>query len=223
MGVESSLTGRKGSAEDFFGIGDVFGDFFRLEEGGDHGDALGAVFDEGLEVFEFNAADAEGGEMDGLVDPLEVFDPDGDVVGFGGSGEDGAEADVIGAFGDGIEGLALGVGGFSYDDFGTENAACFADGHVFLAEVEAFGFDGLSDIEVVIDDEGDLGFPREGMDFLGEGDEVFGVLTLAAELEDIDAAVEQLLGDIESILGFDISEVENAVEFRPVELGENWV
>ncbi len=80
---------------------------------------------------------------------------DGGVIGFCACGEEGTEAEVIGAEGLAGDGLAGRVGGQAEEDGGAKEAAGFGDGEVVLAKVAPGGARGNDEVGVVVKDKGE--------------------------------------------------------------------
>lgn len=112
------------------------------------------------------------------------------VIGFGGGGEERAEADAVGSFCEGGVGLGETVGGFADEDAWACELAGGGDGEVVLADVGAFDAGGASGFRVVIDDEGDVGGFGERVEGAGGGDDIVWGPCFGAELNDVDTAGE---------------------------------
>src|SRR5205809_4247043 len=93
------------SAQCFFTSSRISGNVVRLQQAGNDDDAFGASGDYLREIFGFDPADAKNGNGNALVDFANLREADGRVIGFGRSGEDWAEADVICPFALGGDGL----------------------------------------------------------------------------------------------------------------------
>ena len=94
---------------------------------------------------------------------------DGGVIGFCACGEEGTEAEVIGAEGLAGDGLAGGVGGKAEEDGGAKEAAGFGDGEIVLAEVPTGGAGGNDEVGVIVKDEGEAELGEEGDESTGGG------------------------------------------------------
>lgn len=80
---------------------------------------------------------------------------DGGVIGFCACGEEGTEAEVIGAEGLAGDGLAGGVGGKAEENGGAKEATGFGDREVVLAKVATGGARGNDEVGVIVKDEGE--------------------------------------------------------------------
>lgn len=113
------------------------------------------------EVFGLNAADDDGGAGDLLGDVGGMGDADGGVgIDFALSGEEGADADVVGAGLVGLERLVEVVGGDADDP--AILLAGVLECEIVLTEVKPVGFYLLGEREVVVDDELGLGAECDG-------------------------------------------------------------
>ncbi len=147
---------------------------------------MGACGEDGGEGEEIDAADAEDGDRWVGVDGADVERADGMVIGFGGGGEERAEADAVGSFCEGGVGLGETVGGFADEDARACELAGFCDGEIVLADVGAFDAGGAGGFRVVIDDEGDAGGFGERVEGAGGGDDIVRGPAFGAELDDVD-------------------------------------
>ena len=86
------------SIEGVFHCSRITSDVSGLQETGDNHDALGPCFDQFRQIVQLDAADTENRNANGLVDPDDIIQADGRIVGLCRSRENWAEADVIGAF-----------------------------------------------------------------------------------------------------------------------------
>lgn len=187
----------------FAAIGDEVGG---LEEAGDDDDAARSGGEDGGEVFQLDAANAEDGSPSGFVDAADVVEADGGVIGLGRRGEERAEADVI-RLGGASEGLGDGVGGFPDDGAGSGKLAGLGDGEVVLADVCAGGAGAFDEFGVVVEDEGNTGGLEKWDEFHRDLRERLGGEFFSAELHDIDAASDHLPGELPGLGDFDVTQV----------------
>ena len=164
--------GNRGGFDEIEAEAGVGGWVWGGEDGADDDDAVSTGGEDGGEGEEVDAADAEDGDWGVGVDGADVEGADGEVVWFGGGGEERAEADAVCAFSEGGLGLGEAVGGFSDEDAWACELPGFGDGEVVLADVGAFDACGASGFRVVIDDEGDVGGFGERVEGAGGGDDI---------------------------------------------------
>lgn len=119
------------------------------------------------------------------------MEADGDVVGLGLGGENGARDEIaeeaIGE-GEGLASLFEGVGGEAENAVGAEGSAGFGDGGIVLADMEARTLNGEGEGEVVVDDEGNGKLLANGGDEAGETGAVGRGFFFCPDLEDARAA-----------------------------------
>ena len=86
------------------------GDVLRVEDGRDDTDAGRSGFEDGIEVFQGDAADGEPGNGHVGRGPADVVERDGGTPRFGARGKNGSDGDVVRSGGDGAYGLLGSVG-----------------------------------------------------------------------------------------------------------------
>ena len=202
----------------FYGAA-IFHDVGGLQDAGDDDHAAGAGLDDGGEIFELDAANAEDGNVDEFMHAADVVEADCRATRFGRRGKKRAEADVVGAFFLCSDRLGDAVGGFSDDGWrhlagkgATGAPAGIGDGAVILPNMRALGADGGDDLGEVVDDEWDAGF-------FGDGDECFSERldfvvgkVFSAELDDIDAALDHFGKGLRRGFAGDVAEIDDPVE-----------
>lgn len=166
-----------------------------------------------LQIFEFDSTDAEDRKVARIrVDGGKIVRADGCVVGFGGCGEDGAVADVVGAFGGGGTGLVGTVGGFADNGTGSGQFAGLADRDVILADMDAVGAGVPGESRVVVDNKWHGGVAAEPGEFTGKGQEAFGRMVFGPQLENPDASGNHEARGAHGVIPRDHAKVQDSVE-----------
>ena len=156
---DSSFLGKQ-----FFYVLHILHDIVGLEDAGYDYNAVRSGVNDPLDVFAFDAADAEDGKRDVFAHPADVVEADGDVIRLGWSGKQGAEPDVIGAFRGRADGLIPAVGRFTDEAAGRDAVSGRSHGEIVLSKVERLGADGGGDEGMIVDDERNPGRFAEGVE-----------------------------------------------------------
>ena len=144
---------------------------------------------------------------------------DGGVIGFCACGEEGTEAEIIGAEGLAGDGLAGGVGGEAEEDGGAKEAAGFGDWEVVLAEVATGGAGGNDEVGVVVKDEGQAELGEEGGESTGGGEDFVFRKIFGTKLEDGGATLGEFEGEVGPRGGRCVGGIEDSVEAGLLEGG----
>ena len=164
------------------------------QEVADHGQRIGAGGQNLESALARDASDGDQGASGGmglagqLGKPIQAYHGVG--VFLAGRGEDGAESQVVGRFGQRGGELRGVVSREAQRPPGSDEAASLRGGQVVLADVQARIEEG-GDVGAVVDDEQRAGLAAEGGQALGAGEQAAREMPFVAELQQAGAAFEQ--------------------------------
>lgn len=203
-----------------------FGHVRCIKNGGNNANPARPGSDDFVEILQIDSADGEPRDFYIGRRPADVIE--GDRLGrrLGWRRENRANGDVSRFSSDGAPGLSRRVSGKTdaNAERGTRNAeqrlwiprSAFRvprfPKEILLAEMAEFRADLLGDVQMVVDDQADVGALENGLNLFGEAEDFVRRRILGAQLNQIRAAIAELLHDFRHIAPVQVSGVDEGVE-----------